>query len=71
MFQVVTQVVKEQTVNPEDIDILNENAKELRTAQVHLRHEMQRYLAQYKDMLGKVSICHRVLIIYSSTHLYQ
>ncbi|KAJ8302055.1 hypothetical protein KUTeg_021042 [Tegillarca granosa] len=51
--QVVTQVVKEQTVNPEDIEILNENAKELRTAQVHLRHEMQRYLAQYKDMLGK------------------
>ncbi|XP_061187392.1 kinesin-like protein klp-3 [Saccostrea echinata] len=51
--QVVTQVVKEETVNPEDIVLLNNTAKELRKAQVHLKMEVQRYFDVLRGQIAK------------------
>nr|XP_022302064.1 kinesin-like protein klp-3 isoform X1 [Crassostrea virginica]XP_022302065.1 kinesin-like protein klp-3 isoform X1 [Crassostrea virginica] len=51
--QVVTQVVKEETVDPEDIVLLNNTAKELRKSQVHLKMEVQRYFDVLRGQITK------------------
>ncbi|XP_048738988.1 kinesin-like protein klp-3 isoform X2 [Ostrea edulis] len=51
--QVVTEVVKEETVNPEDIVLLNNTAKELRKSQVHLKMEVQRYFDVLRGQIAK------------------
>ena len=50
----MTQVVKEETVNPEDIVLLNNTAKELRKSQVHLKMEVQRYFDVLRGQITKV-----------------
>lgn len=52
----VTQVVKEETVDPEDILLLNNTAKELRKSQVHLKMEVQRYFDVLRGQISKVRI---------------
>ncbi|XP_052678173.1 kinesin-like protein klp-3 isoform X2 [Crassostrea angulata] len=51
--QVVTQVVKEETVDPEDILLLNNTAKELRKSQVHLKMDVQRYFDVLRGQISK------------------
>jgi hypothetical protein len=46
--------VSKQNVKPEDIEDLNEFAKDLRKTQVHLKLEVQRYFASLKDQMKQV-----------------
>ena len=51
----MTQVVKEPTINPEDLDMLNNSARELRKCQAQLKIECQRQFDSIRDMMAKVS----------------
>ncbi|KAK3103694.1 hypothetical protein FSP39_021089 [Pinctada imbricata] len=51
--QVVTQVVKEPTINPDDLDMLSNSAKELRKCQAQLKMQCQRNFDSIKDMMAK------------------
>jgi len=45
--------VTEQAIKPEDIDELNETAKELRKSHSKLKQEVQRYFDNLKEMMAK------------------
>ncbi|VDI78059.1 kinesin family member C2/C3, partial [Mytilus galloprovincialis] len=51
--QVVTKVVKEETVNPDDVKQLNTSVIQLRKAHVHLKMEVQRYFDGLKGSIGE------------------
>jgi hypothetical protein len=68
---VVTQVVKEETVNPEDIILLNNTAKELRKSQVHLKMEVQRYFDVLRGQIAKVTASKVIKSVYASAPGFQ
>ncbi|XP_033745446.1 kinesin-like protein KIN-14E isoform X2 [Pecten maximus] len=51
--QVVTTVVKEETVNPDDIEELNDTAKTVRKAHVQLKMEVQRNFESLGGMMAQ------------------
>lgn len=65
----VTQVVKEETVDPEDILLLNNTAKELRKSQVHLKMDVQRYFDVLRGQMSKVMKAKSCLIKLCTSNL--
>ena len=48
--------MKEETVNPDDVILLNKTVIELRKAHVHLKMEVKRYFDGLKISMGQVCI---------------